>query len=417
VGGILRLPDIKWGDNDTIVSPSRYAPKVFVTNLLPHPTVLGPRSIVVYTDVTFNLYNAKDQEGDQLIYNLYLRRKGADTWGGPYQTWIPTADNQIETIPLQDKSNYEWYLTCIETDPNIIDKQEVTVIEDSSLYIDIHYPLPLCSNDFDKEIYDNMWGTKGQPLTFRVECNPLAHFQTYEWNFGDGTNSQSGQTTTHAFTALSDPAHLYKIVVIATDDQNIQYQGIAYLKIVNTPRGRLYADETWSGSHTIEGDVTVPDGLKLTVEPGAQVLAKPDCALVIQGELETGYGVNFDRDDPQLLWKGIRFSGTGQGAIDGTTISHAERGVACTSTGIVNLQNSFFSGNLTGIHCYSGNISVISCNILNNTTYGLKEDHGSSPAVRNCIFQGNGIPYYDTRDLKITESQLNTEPNEGNQYK
>lgn len=409
--------EIKWGDTDTIVSPGQYASKVFVPNLPPQPTVSGPRSIVVYTDVTFNLRNTKDKEGDQLTYYLYLREKGAVDWGEPYQTWFPTVDNQTETISLQDRSNYEWYLTCIETDPNVIDKQEVTVIGTSSLYIDIHYPLPLCSNDFDKEIYDNMWGTKNQPLTFRVECNPLAHFQTYEWNFGDGTAPQSGQATTHTYKALSEPAHPYKIVVTATDDQNIQYQGIGYLKIINTPKGRLYADETWSGVHTIEGDINVPQCLKLTIASGTQVLAKPDCALVIQGELETGYGANFDRDDPQLLWKGIQFSGTGNGSINNTTVSHAERGVACTSTGSVNLQNSFLSGNLTGIHCYSGNISITGCNILNNIDYGIKEDHGCSPAVQNCIFQGNGIPYYDTVDLKISESKLNTEPNNSNQYK
>lgn len=399
---------IIWGNSQTNVSPKQNG-KVYIPNLPPQPIVNGLHSIVVFTDVSVQLGKAKDLENDQLTYKLFIREKGTDTW--TCHSMVPTQDGQSILLTLTDLHNYEWYLTCIETDPNIIDKGEIIVIPTSSLYIDIHYPLPLCTNAFTTDDYDHMWGTLGQELQFRVECNPLAHFQTFSWNFGDGTPIQSGQQTTHTYYQLSDPAHPFDIVVTATDDQGNQYYGYAKIRIINTPKGRLYTDETWSGTQTIDGEVIVPTGINLTIQPGTQLTVNPSAdpdhpsALIIEGNLNINgtesQKVSFSGNG--TLWEGILIEGTAN--IQWLAVSDAERGVAGNQTANVVLTHCTFDGNLAGVHAHGGSPTITNCIFNNNSYYGIKKDAQASPVVTGCQYNNNGMDYYDETDTGETKNE------------
>lgn len=395
-----------------VISEKTITPYHTMPNVAPSSEISGPRPIEVYTDVTFLLGKTGDLENDTLEYRLYTRTPGVET-GILLQSWTPATDGQKVTVSFPDKKTLEWQICCIENDPDIPDRTEVSLTGWNQLYIDTRHPLPHCFNVFG----ENLWGTKGQELRFEVETNPVAHFANFVWNFGDGGLATGGTETTHAYLILSEPDAPYIVTVTATDDTGVQYTGTIKIHIVNTSKGRLYADETWSGSQTITEDVVVPAGIRLTIEPGTVVQANLGCYLKVNGQLDAidpGKGIRFTGQSPDSTWQGIRFDGTGTGILDGVTVSRAVRGVACTSNGSITLQNDLFSQNDTGVHCFSGIIKVTGCTFQDNTVYGIKEDKGCNPLVENCIFQGNGIPYYDQNLFDLSVEQLNIEPNRDN---
>jgi hypothetical protein len=398
-----------------IKSGKNITPYILMPNVAPHAEISGPRPIVVYTDATFTLGKFEDLENDSLEYRLYTRTPGTET-GILMQSWTPATENQKVTISFPDKTTLEWQICCIEKDATIPDRTEVSLTGWNQLYIDTRYPLPHCFNVFG----ENLWGTKGQELRFEVETNPTAHFTSYVWNFGDGSSIVGGTETTHTYRVLSEPEAPYIVTVTATDDTGVQYTGTIKIHIVNTSKGRLYADEIWSGTHTIVEDVVVPAGIKLTIESGTVVQVKQGCNLRVSGELtaiDPGKGVQFAGESPVSTWQGIRFDGAGTGTLDGVTVNRAVRGVACTGNGSIILKNDTFSQNDTGLHCYSGTVKVTGCTFQDNTVYGIKEDNGCNPMIENCIFQGNGINYYDQNLFELSVEQLNTEPNHDNKYR
>lgn len=398
-----------------VASEKTVTPDIVIPNIEPNSSISGPRPIVVFTDVTFALGKMMDSEDDNLEYRLYTRVPGMET-GTLVQSWIPTVDNQKVTVSFPDKTTLEWKMCCIESNSDIPDRVEVSLAGWNQLYIDTRYPLPHCFNAFG----ENLWGTKGQELRFEVETNPVAHFADFVWNFGDGGATAGGAETSHTYCSLSEPDVPYIVTVTATDDTGVQYTGTIKIHIVNTSKGRLYADETWSGTHTITEDVGVPAGIKLTIEPGTVVQVNPECYLRVSGQMEAidpGKGIRFAGESLASTWQGIRFDDAGTGTLDGVTVSRAIRGVACTGSGSVTLKNDIFSQNDIGLHCYGGVITVDNCIFLENPVYGIKEDHGCNPLIKNCIFQSNGIHYYDQNLYEIPLDKLNTSPNEGNEYR
>jgi hypothetical protein len=397
--------EISWANSQTMITPALIAPKVLLPNIQPSVIVSGPGPIVVNCNVNFTLGPARDMENDQLRYGLYWK----DTQTGAkvlIASWTPISDNQVVTVGMADKLTLEWAIFCIEADESIIDATEVQVTPWKTITVDTQYPLPHVRNVFGEDGR----GTKGQPLTCLVETNPNVVFDSFIWNFGDGSPTASGQQVTHVYQQLGQ----YEVTVTATSN-GVQYIGRSTVIITNTNRGQLYADETWSGTHQLNGDVTVPNGITLTVDSGAQIKVNPGLALLIKGIIQANGGA-FDVEGSGQ-WKGIRFMESGGGTISGATIRHAERGVACTGTGTINLQNTTFSENNTGVHCFSGSVIITGCSFSGNTIYGIKEELGcGAPFIQNCSFQNNGIHYYDADRYGLTIEQLNEAPNSGNQY-
>ncbi len=180
----------------------------------------------------------------------------------------------------------------------------------------------------------------------------------------------------------------------------------------------LSEDTTWSGRIEIFGNLVVPVGVKLTIKPGTLIRVRDECTFLIQGTIvasDPNKGIVFDNISGN--WSGLIFTASGAGTFDGVTISRAIRGVACAESGTVNLLNTTFSYNQNGLHCYSGVVNVTNCSFLDNELYGIKEDNVGNPVVKNSIFQGNGMNYYDSDLLDITVEQLNKAPNQGNEFR
>ena len=389
-----------------------------VANLEPKNNVTGPPENVTQLEVNFALGKIRDDEGDQLEYRLYTRIPGSNS-RILRKTWNPTTDNQQVsfTFPQADYSSYEWMIMCIEADSNIYDRKEIQCMQWwGSLTINTRDILIRCYNNFGMFQY----GTKKQPLRFKVEKNPDIYLERVVWNFGDGTPTQTGTEVTHVYNQLTAENKPYIVKVTAVDDWENEYTNELQIWIVNTSKGRLYTDETWEGVQVLAEEVIVPNGITLTIKPGTKVQARQKSILKIEGNLlaeDASQGIQFASQEGTLIWQGIKFQGQGQGRLMGLKISEAERGIAAAGTGELNLSKIVLTNNQIGLHCYSGQITMDNCSFLNNQVYGVKEDHQTSPVLKNCLFQGNGIAYYDETLLHLSSQQLNTGDNEANIFK
>ena len=55
-----------------------------------------------------------------------------------------------------------------------------------------------------------------------------------------------------------------------------------------TPQGTIAADETWSGTHTITGDILISPGAKVIIQPGTQISLTNGSMITVRGNLCAG---------------------------------------------------------------------------------------------------------------------------------
>lgn len=260
--------------------------------------------------------------------------------------------------------------------------------------------------------------TPGAVVIFNAAVSdPDGHPVSYLWNPGDGGEDLSGVVSTHPYAKTGT----YTLTLTVTDNDGGVTVATTTVTVGNTASGTLYADETWSGTQYIYGDVTVPAGITLTVLPGTQVIVNGTSdsgfTLDIKGTLnitDSGRTVSFASSSGQAgSWKGIYLEG--QGALDGVTVKDAERGVTVVGGATVTLKNCTFRNNQAGLHVYGTAPAVSGCRFLENTLYGIKEDEGGRPVVKDCTFSGNGMDYYSEKDTDLTIDEVNQIPgNSGN---
>jgi hypothetical protein len=215
----------------------------------------------------------------------------------------------------------------------------------------------------------------------------------------------------------------YSMVITATDDLGQSASKSLSLVIRNTESGSLFADETWSYSHRITGDLLVPDGITLTIagNTAVEVLIDPldmdeEPAIIVDGVIDIGDGSSFTAISETVrgLWKGILVRGNANlGAI---TVSGAERGITLDGVDIV-LDGITFENNRIGLHVLSSDanpvptVSVSNGRFENNAWYGVKEDGTVDISLSVSGFLGNGFDYYRSDGRLLTPDQLNLLPN------
>ncbi|MEL6109366.1 MAG: hypothetical protein AAFU85_25445, partial [Planctomycetota bacterium] len=189
--------------------------------------------------------------------------------------------------------------------------------------------------------------------------------------------------------------------------------------------GTLTGDDTWSGTIHVTGNVTVPDGVTLDVDPGTVVKFNPGFWLTGEGsiqaigdsanpivftardddtvgeDLSSGDGVPFpgfweslylSGSDTRLEHVEVRYggdtdgNGTGGGQVPSIRLSH-EPVDATTNTELVNVLVT--QGFSTGIEAVSG--SPLLQNVAVNDTLNVPAFFGinASPSVSNLTGSGN----------------------------
>ncbi len=194
--------------------------------------------------------------------------------------------------------------------------------------------------------------------------------------------------------------------------------------------GRLYTDETWNGSMYITGDVIVPSGTTLTIEPGTVVtfaanrddtISGADTSrteLIIEGALsadgDAGNEITFTVDSAipkKKDWYGIRFVDPDEllCVVDHCNIEWAHIGISldsasipitncslsenyyCGISGTTSDQDILIQGNLIFDNGYDSNSHGLALTCASNITAIIQGNHCSNnfaDGIR-CIYPGS----------------------------
>jgi len=236
------------------------------------------------------------------------------------------------------------------------------------------------------------------------------------WDFGDG-NTSTESNPSHTYTAVG----IYQATLTVTDDQGAAHSNTISVEVQDGTT--VYAGAVsgaWSAAgspYRIEGDITVPAGQTLTIEPGVTVSFQNWYALTVNGTLlaqgTAGQPILFTAVTSSPGWLGIRFVN----APDGSVLDHVivERGHASGASpydsggGIYvqnaspTISNSIIRDNYAkvrggGIYLDASNAQLIGNTIINNQAGQGGSAFGggiymsnSNPTLTDNVIQGNWV--------------------------
>lgn len=253
--------------------------------------------------------------------------------------------------------------------------------------------------------------TPGQPVQLTASVYDAdGTIVKYEWDLGDGNDCIYEGQPVIKYTKVGN----YTLTLSVTDNDGGITTAATTVIVSNTTRGRLYMDETWSGTHYIYETVEVPSDVKLTILPGTTIIvdtaanAKQLNALIIKGNLVVqGASQNVKFTSivaEQNSWGGIMIEGTA--TIEGAVVEQAVRGVIITPGATVDINGCIFQNCEVGIHVY-GSTPSITNSTFQWLVYGIKEDENGRPTVIKCTFKDNEVDYYHEQFSRITIDCLN----------
>lgn len=292
----------------------------------------------------------------------------------------------------------------------------------------------MADNDIEREIRINhpptisfnsnsFETTPGQPTQYTATVSdPDGRVVKYEWDFGDNNPNSFEESPTYIYSEVKQ----YILTLTVTDNDMKETSQSILVNVNNTTSGKLYASETWSGTHQIKGDIVVPKEFGLTILPGTMITVQENAVtgyqhgLVAQGNLKIqgsdGQVVSFvSADGRNGLWNGIYIEG--EASLDYVKIEHAIRGITILDTATVSVTDSILQNNNVGIHVLGGTPTIENTTIRDHLWYGIKEDQNGRSIMIDCIFSNNQLDYYHYDLLRITLDQLNAiEGNSGNTH-
>ena len=253
------------------------------------------------------------------------------------------------------------------------------------------------------------------------------------WNIADGLHSWSYEWTVPG-------AATYTIIArIIDNSDNVESPGDSTVVTIDnglfTTSGTLGSNETWSGTVTVTGDIIVPSGVTLTIDPGTTVRfsALSDdtrsgedlslCELIVYGVLNAPgteiAPITFTSTSAfpsQTDWYGIRILGTFENSsvtMNYVSMPDTKNGVYCYASSFsptVSFSNCNVS-NTSGYGFYiwaqSGStitFSVTDSQVSNHTSNGFYFKIDNSTAAINATVTGNTIINTSKEGVYFTNS-------------
>ena len=188
-----------------------------------------------------------------------------------------------------------------------------------------------------------------------------------------------------------------------------------------TTSGVLSHNETWTGKVHITGDVIIPEGITLVIQPGTAISFTPSssdndveiptlnklgvnrCNLIVKGNLriegekdnkviigELVYDVN---RQTTITWGGIIFEGINVSSIiEHSEIRYADVAVVCTGSSTPWITNSTIGDNDVGIMTFDFSSPRIDSNkIHGNTLLGISSYDSSFPMISHNTIKGSEV--------------------------
>lgn len=258
---------------------------------------------------------------------------------------------------------------------------------------------------------------KGHSITFIAQASDDAGIEKYIWRIGEyeEVKTVGVDNKPEEFNYEFLETGSYQLEVEVFDIDGLSVIETREILVTNTLEGKLLMDETWSGNMEMKGTVEVPEGIKLTIEPGTTVSFPDNAYLLVEGQLI----INGNNDNMVTLtgtyWSGLLIRETAEiTEFNYLLISKAKRGLTLEKQNPV-IRNCIFKENEIGIHLINSSPVVTECSIIQNQFYGVKEEVGSIPVMINSIFSGNGNHYYHHELTNISIDKLNNlKNNSGN---
>lgn len=177
--------------------------------------------------------------------------------------------------------------------------------------------------------------------------------------------------------------------------------------------GSIERDTRWIGDIYINGDVTVPQGIILSIESGSRIFFKPDTdaqssgkdpersELIINGVLlargKSGQGsiLFTPESEPALVnnWYGIIIKNMNEKSIlENCIIEYGYKGLTCYGSAPLVKECSFRFNYYSGISCEVQSDAIVEeCVILGNGFSGINCELASAPVVSRSIITQNNI--------------------------
>ena len=261
------------------------------------------------------------------------------------------------------------------------------------------------------------------------------------WQLATGTGSWS-----YVWSSPADGT--YTLLSRVTDSaNNVETPGAGVTITIDsslpTTSGSLTDDETWSGTVTLTGDITVPDGVTLTIEPGTQVRAMAlnddqgggtdtsRIELIVNGVLSAagteGSPIVFTSNSGNPAggdWTGIRLVPGSNGAdlsMSHCTVRYCETGVDYQSSGYsadIGLDHCTFEyASQDGVYVYATSGAKLTLTVSDSTIqetgrYGVYTYAYNTTAEIDAQVTGNTIQDTASYGLYILASSTSTSQND-----
>ena len=167
------------------------------------------------------------------------------------------------------------------------------------------------------------------------------------------------------------------VTAYGTDNDGVFHESTVNVGITNVPlnttSGSLSNNETWCGSITITGDVTVPSGITLTILPGANLVFQNNSSLIISGNLISN-GISYSKTTFDFISQnssyqnGIKVNPGGSITISHSILKNAYRGIYFNEA-YGSIDNCEFYNSYSGIHLYRTNYTTEDPHISNNYSH------------------------------------------------
>jgi len=152
-------------------------------------------------------------------------------------------------------------------------------------------------------------------------------------------------------------------------------------------------DVTWSSENSpyfLVGDITVPSGQTLTIEPGVEVKCEADFGIIVEGTLDAqgtaGSHINFSTiNQSDSTWSGIEFNSGSSSSIISYCVFHRGAQSAATQSpygGVIRISNS--------------SPVIDNCEFYDNTAEcggAIAVLSWASPVISECNFHDNSATY------------------------
>ncbi|MFZ5771828.1 MAG: GNA1162 family protein [Thermodesulfobacteriota bacterium] len=234
-----------------------------------------------------------------------------------------------------------------------------------------------------------------------------------------------------------DTVYYYRIVAVDNADNRSEFSSTVKSRLTaqgpTVLTGEVRSDTILSGIYTLKGQLTVPQGVTLTLGPETTIMAETGAGINVQGKLLVD-GLNgqvrlFGRQDGK--WTGIAVAGghvemkhfvlsgstagltlkDTDGLVENAVVTDNDAGIAVSGAMPVVVWNSWVAGNRTGIELIGSGAKVLQSVIVRNGT-GLSLQSFSGEVRENVIIDNERNILSDS-PLKLDPNYLGLLPDRG----